>query len=195
MQPVTCPRGFLFLVRDLLSIPYGFNMLCFLVEIGSVVFGMFCNWRLFFKDMSSCSRFWILKLVDSYSFLENSGLTSFCNKKLKGLLPGCAPSVCGLSPRFWLLEFGYLELERLPENSPQCAYLNESEHSLKAWCVLSCWTKSAWTIKRSGINSFWTASIHASCDSFWQLRYLHTAPFSSCDILECAWRIEMYRSE
>ena len=189
-QPVTCPSGFLFLLSDLLCKPYGF-VLCGLVGSVSVLFEVFCNWRLFFKENSSCSRFWILKLVDSYSFLENSHrctAMSFCSKKLNVLLPGSAPSIYGLSARYWLLVFGHLELGRLPENSPLCAYLNESEHSLNAWCVFSCCTKRAWTIKRNGIISFWTASMHAHCDSFWQLRYLQTAPFSSWDMSRCVWR-------
>lgn len=192
IQLVTCPIGFLFLLIVLPSKPYGLG----LTEVSSFFFEMFCSWRFLFRVISSCSRFWILKLVDSYSFLENSDfciVKSFCSKKLRGRLPVSPPSIYGLSPRFWLLEFGNLELERLPENSPQCVYLNESEHSLKAWCVLSCWTKSACTINRSGINSFWTASMHTSCDSFWQLRFLHTIPFSSCDNSGCTWSTHTHK--
>lgn len=189
MQLVACPIGFLLLLCDRVSKPHGF-IFWLLIKFGSAFVTMLCNWRLLFKDMSSCSRFWILKLVDSYSVVENLKFCitlSFCSRKLNGLLLSSGPSVYGLSPRFWLAEYGYLELDRLPDMSPQCAYLNESEHSLKALCVLSCWTKSAWTIRRRGINSSWTASMHASCDNLWQSRYLHTAPLSSWEIPECVY--------
>lgn len=186
---------FLLLLSDLVSNPHdGSIIFCVLIKFGSAfVVTMFCSWRLFFKVMSSCSRFWILKLVDSYSVVENLKFCitrSFCSRKPKGLVPvpRSGPSVYGLSTRFWLAEYGHwLEFGMLPDNSPHCAYLNESEHSLNTLCVLSCWTKRAWTISLRGINSFWTASMHASCDNLWQSRYLHTAPLSSWDILGCVY--------
>lgn len=192
MQLVACPIGFLLLLSDRVSKPQGF-IFWLLTKFGSAFVTMLCNWRLLFKDMTSCSRFWILKLVDSYSVVENLKFCitlSFCRRKLKGLLLSSGLSVYGLSPRFWLAEYGHLELDRLPDMSPQCAYLNESEHSLKALCVFSCWRKSAWTIRRRGINSFWTASMHASCDNLWQSRYLHTATLSSSDIPGCVYTVK-----
>ncbi|KAK4386342.1 Bifunctional epoxide hydrolase 2 [Sesamum angolense] len=81
-------------------------------------------------DSEACGLVILLEISEL-----NSGLridASFCSKKLSGLLPPSLPFIYGLSPIFWLLEFAYLELETLPENSPQWVYLNESEHSLKA---------------------------------------------------------------
>lgn len=147
---VTWPKVFLFLLTDLFPRQVGF-------------FGLLWDWRVFFNETSCSSRLWILKLVDSYS----SNVASFCIKKHNGLVLGpVSSSVQGLCWEVKGLELG----TTLPEKSAEFVNLNESEQSLKAWCVLSCWTKRAWTIKRNGICSFCTSLSDVSCDSFWQFR-------------------------